>query len=79
MALLQIIDDYSKYQNITYDFIFYTRLDVLFTLPINIRKLEKILGQNSAAGKSTIFLPTVVHGLGGVIAYLQHLIKTFPA
>jgi hypothetical protein len=57
MALLQIIDDYSKYRNITYDFIFYTRPDLLFTYPVNIKKLEEILGKNSAAGKSTIFSP----------------------
>ncbi len=52
--LLQLIDDYAMGKNITYDYILYTRPDLLYTLPINVKKLETMLDENV---NGTIFVP----------------------
>ena len=52
--LLQLIDNYAKEKNITYDFILYTRPDLHYTRPMNIAKLETTFEEN---GNGTIFTP----------------------
>eukprot|EP00985_Skeletonema_marinoi_P015425 scaffold7970_cov147-Skeletonema_marinoi.AAC.1 len=52
-ALLQLMEDYSKEHGITYDYIFYTRPDLYYTVPFNIQEIERAID-----GKlSTIFSP----------------------
>jgi len=53
MGVLKLIDDYSKQKNVTYDYIFYARPDLYYTVPFNIKKLEKTLDNNNG----TIFSP----------------------
>ena len=52
-ALLQLIEDYSKDHNITYDYIFYTRPDLYYTIPFNIKEVERTL----EGRMSTLFSP----------------------
>jgi len=52
-ALLQLIENYSKEHDITYDYIFYTRPDLHYTTPFNILAMERAIKGN----KSTIFSP----------------------
>ena len=48
-ALLTLIEDYSKDHGITYDYIFYTRPDHYYTIPFNIKGVERTLeGRTSA-------------------------------
>lgn len=53
MGLLELIDDHTKENNFTYDYIFYTRPDIFYTIPLNIKKLERTLDKNNG----TIFIP----------------------
>mmetsp|Transcript_14163 Transcript_14163/g.23678 ORF Transcript_14163/g.23678 Transcript_14163/m.23678 type:complete len:148 (-) Transcript_14163:570-1013(-) len=42
-ALLQLMEDYSKEHGITYDYIFYTRPDLYYTVPFNIQEIERAI------------------------------------
>jgi len=60
-ALLQLIEDYSKEHNITYDYIFYTRPDLYYTMPFNITEVERSL----EVRMSTLFSPECCKFRGG--------------
>lgn len=53
-ALLQLMTDYSKLYNITYDYIFFTRPDLYYTVPFNIQGIERAIEGNKS---SIIFSP----------------------
>lgn len=55
LELLQMIDDHSKAKNVTYDFIFYTRPDLYYTIPFNISGIEAKLEDKS--NNSSLFSP----------------------
>lgn len=57
-ALLQMIDDFTADQNITYDYIFYARPDTYYTTSFNISKLETLLEERTEDGNRTIFVPS---------------------
>jgi hypothetical protein len=55
MGLLQLIDNYVEGEDISYDYILFTRPDLHYTVPINIKKLETIFDEGGDNG--TIFTP----------------------
>ncbi len=60
----QMIDDYSKQTNIKYDFIFFTRPDLYYTVPFNIKEFEKKIFNSTDGSNSTFFSPDCC-GWGG--------------
>ena len=52
-ALWQLMEDYSKANNITYDYILYARPDLYYTMPLNVKEVERRLD----SGLVTFFSP----------------------
>lgn len=56
---LQMIDSYAEQQKIKYHYIFYTRPDLYYTVPFNIKALEEKINNATDSGiNGTIFSPT---------------------
>jgi hypothetical protein len=53
----QLIESYAEQLNIDYDFIFYTRPDLFYTIPFNITELEKTLNNVTDRINGTLFSP----------------------
>lgn len=52
-----LIESYAEQQNVRYDYIFYTRPDILYTIPFNITELEEKLNNVTDGMNGTIFSP----------------------
>jgi len=53
----QMIDDYAEQQNIKYEFVFFARPDIYYTLPFNIKELEKKFINVTDGINGTVFSP----------------------
>jgi len=56
-AAFQMIESYAEQHNINYDYIFYTRPDLYYTLPFKIEELEEKFNNVSGGINGTIFSP----------------------